>query len=1054
MKADILKIAKVKSEAEFYKKYPNEQSFMKVHGKAFKKAKMGASMVKKQLTQLTDFSNPPQAQVGTSLNGNPIGSFDWSSGMGGPISGNVSQMTLPGGNAQGMYDISAQTGYVEGSHPVSGIQDKGKKSGGIGSAIPIVGTVLDMFKENKAYKKKKAALETQIGVGNIVNLAARIPEERIKHNYVRPEDTVFNPNEKFPTYGVGTNYLSRNGSVVKAQSGRNIGGNSTEIQNIYNPGNIYSDLGYEPLNDSDIVKQYREGGLVPIAQEGYDSADSIGSFLGTFGGGGGGGTFGGGGGGGTFGGGGGGGTGSGGGGGMDIASNIVKFAAFAMKDMHNTNIAHMAKHAAQLSGSTAALNYGKGLHGQYSQFMKDGGWVNNNWNPQLITKFGEHNVNDLFRKDPSMNTLRTGGNITQNTIFPQDQYSLGGELKTTWGGYAEPISYNPYMPGTGETVIFRGNSHEQSDGKGHTGIGVQYGEGGKMTDYAEYGSENANADVEVEKQEPATEMIDPITGKKNMVVSGDLYINKDVATLIKRKDAEGMKYKNFVSKILAPEENKQNKIKQKSTSFIDSHDDNTSFGNLALNSAKANITGANMKLKNIADTKIKAAEQQEKTNTVANAFGLDASFLAKGKIKKDKEVMKNQAKYGIELFKAQNGTITNPNTINPTIDDYLENLYQNAKRVGKGPEVELFQKEFHKYYPEQAKQIILSDPKVTNKGKSKYKTIKDLSTADTKDILDTNVDGIFKKRTEQYHTFMQNHKSSYANNSPVTPIQNNNKSVDVPALPQISKNKKKFDPSTLINTVLPYLRPTDQENMDQSQLYPELYALATNKTEPVKAQLYHPDLDTPYDISLQDQLNANQADFNSIERQSKYNPEALGALSAQKYLANSKVLGDQFRMNQGEKAGVYSKNRDTLNNSQLKNLDLLDQQFVRQETGKSRTKEVAQAAINSMADKIAKHKLENRTLGIYENLYNYRFDNNGRAQNWNGLAQFDTSIGGATSRTGGAKDLLSGYEYIYNSQGQPIDIRKSSKETPVSKYGSFTKKNSRNGSIVKAIKNL
>ncbi len=42
MKAEILKIAGVKSEKEFYKKFPTEESFMKVHGKAFKKAQVGA----------------------------------------------------------------------------------------------------------------------------------------------------------------------------------------------------------------------------------------------------------------------------------------------------------------------------------------------------------------------------------------------------------------------------------------------------------------------------------------------------------------------------------------------------------------------------------------------------------------------------------------------------------------------------------------------------------------------------------------------------------------------------------------------------------------------------------------------------------------------------------------------------------------------------------------------------------------------------------------------------------------------------------------------------
>jgi hypothetical protein len=47
MKAELLKIAGVKSEAEFYKKFPSEEAFMKKHGKAVKdimakKAQVGA----------------------------------------------------------------------------------------------------------------------------------------------------------------------------------------------------------------------------------------------------------------------------------------------------------------------------------------------------------------------------------------------------------------------------------------------------------------------------------------------------------------------------------------------------------------------------------------------------------------------------------------------------------------------------------------------------------------------------------------------------------------------------------------------------------------------------------------------------------------------------------------------------------------------------------------------------------------------------------------------------------------------------------------------------
>ena len=54
MKAEILKIAGVKSEKEFYKKFPTEESFIKIHGKALKKAQIGAMIQGNQSPQ----SNP------------------------------------------------------------------------------------------------------------------------------------------------------------------------------------------------------------------------------------------------------------------------------------------------------------------------------------------------------------------------------------------------------------------------------------------------------------------------------------------------------------------------------------------------------------------------------------------------------------------------------------------------------------------------------------------------------------------------------------------------------------------------------------------------------------------------------------------------------------------------------------------------------------------------------------------------------------------------------------------------------------------------------------
>jgi len=128
---------------------------------------------------------------------------------------------------------------------------------------------------------------------------------------------------------------------------------------------------------------------------------------------------------------------------------------------------------------------------------------------------------------------------------------------------------------------------------------------------------------------------------------------------------------------------------------------------------------------------------------------------------------------------------------------------------------------------------------------------------------------------------------------------------------------------------------------------------------------------------------------------------------------------------------VYEGNRNVLNDAELKNLQILDQQYGRQAQAKTNTKAVTQAALSSISSKIAQNKLENRQLGVMENLYNYRYDSKERAINMNPLVDF--------------------YSMIENAA--PADIQKM-REMLETKTKKSEKKESRNGSIVRAIKNL
>jgi len=200
----------------------------------------------------------------------------------------------------------------------------------------------------------------------------------------------------------------------------------------------------------------------------------------------------------------------------------------------------------------------------------------------------------------------------------------------------------------------------------------------------------------------------------------------------------------------------------------------------------------------------------------------------------------------------------------------------------------------------------------------------------------------------------------------------------------------------------------------------------------VFAQGYQPQLLTPYDISYQDQLNEITAQARAAERMAGQNPAAGAALLATASGEKNKVLGEQFRQNQAQRMDVYNQNIATLNDAKLKNIGLYADQAAKQSQAKSNTKAQSMEIIKSMADKIAKNKLENKTLQIYENLYNYRFGKSGRAQNYNPLAQFDVSADGKVS----AQAAPEGYEY------ETILKKKKKEET------------ARNGSIVRALKNF
>jgi hypothetical protein len=1175
MKAKFLKIAGVKNEEQFYKKYPTEAAFFKAHpeAKQLKQAKMGSYIGGEQdaipqYQSYQDYANLvplsimgktqeqikgeaekkemldlQRAQTAAAQQGGGGGLMNMLKGIGGgglgkgsqfgDIAGGGSDMITPGAGDSigGMVDVGsfakkgkkvkkAQVGDTV-SGALSGQQkEKPDILGGITQGLPIVGDIVSGIQMLKETKKQRKELETAAKVSDLALQASRTQPERKQRRYVRPEDAVVSPNERFIPGGTGTEIL--------AEYGASIGGNPTEIQNMYNPGDLYSDLGYEPLSDSDIIKQYRSGGLVPKAATGFESFMASGggaaasNLLSSAA------------------------QQQGLGGGSKIGGAIGKGVGMAIGGPAGGTIGEMggtlygaglqavldAKGAKEqkrnedkLAGNIKTMGTEssiRGALGNYSSIVRNGGdipyaengWMSHDWQPQKIVKFGEYDVKDLLAPDETMDTLRTGGSIRQNNMSELDQFNFGGSLKTHWGGRAEVDSYNPYLPGTGETVMFKGNQHSESDGTGKTGIGVSYGpkEHDSYTDYAEYGSEQA-ADVEVENGEPAIQLPEsgsesPMqrfafggqqnTNNLSMTVYGALNIDRNAAMEIGDPEAEGLTYKKYVAG-LNDEENKANKKLAKANEELEDLKVNTPFDRLKLNSLQSIIQGSDQELQRLAALKTNAAGVQNAYNETADELGLDADALAKGKVKAAKS--SDMAKYGKEIEKAQIGKSLTP--IIGKLSDFLRQRGLNLPEKDTDTNPLRNVKSLPPPKIKELKEIVITPSKeymearrkkaaATTSGNAKKKTTsgkrskvssKKSTTSentyvppktplvlqsaqnaavDPKDPL--GLERIFPEQESSYVMPPYSRESFEEGLEDVAKgfkDYRKRKSVDgglkadrptaaVKSEPSSAKKdkKEKTDWQDLAKAAItqlgPLLRRPLQEDLRGDQLYGEMMAKAQNQLEPVQAQTFQPLLDTPFDVSFKDRLNENQATFNALLRTPGVanNPAAQSALAANKYQADSQVLADQFRTNQAMRADVFSKNREKLNDAQLKNLAILDQQYTRQAEALSKTKATDLAIANSISDKIAKNRLENRTFAAYSNMFpQYGFNRDMMA-----FSQLPTFFNKGQVPGLSPEDAKEFQEW-YNQKNKAKTA-----STTTGKYGKELKKHFKNGNIVKSFK--
>ena len=646
--------------------------------------------------------------------------------------------------------------------------------------------------------------------------------------------------------------------------------------------------------------------------------------------------------------------------------------------------------------------------------------------------------------------------------------AMGGDLQVHQGK-AETISYNPFLPNGGETVMFKGPSHAEG------GMDISYGQNG----------------VEVEGGEPGVVLKDGGEVKKDesLVIYGNIKFDKTGAEQLGDPKAKGQKIKNYMND-LSKFENKQNNLIEKSLKLIDEDDP------LRMGTVQAIKLGTTMNLKTAAQRKIDGAAIQEAYNKTAKEYGYkDAGKfiddVRKGSVKKLKPIDDSEtAQYGkavVTPFTRKN-TLTkafiegNRSKIDKNSNNYNAELLQKLMYNGN-PNVTPIDEPPNNYNAQLLQQLLgqslyegpsqaatvtpftrkntmtqafkdsnksnasskATSSKTTSTSKQKVQSPVSVDATDALNAMTAKGKGLDQIRTNAIDTYGQvTGATSLPNSAPVVPLNT------IDSTGATAKNDRWKDILRAVSSVVPMLRPSNAQPLDPSQLSGEMLALASNQLEGVQAQSFQPMLDQPYNISLQDQINMIDSQTNAAIRAIGNDPSAQSQIMANAIEAKNKVLGEEFRMNQANTAGIYSKNRDLINQSKLANLQIFDKQYERQSQAKSNTKAQAIGALNSINSKIAQNKLENKQLGVYENLYGYRFGPNGQAYNLNGLAQFNTEGNPmASNRTGQTTTDASGNKLlpVYNKDGS---VRGYTVETA----NNGAKIKARNSSIVKAVKSL
>ncbi len=838
MRADFLKIAGVKSEAEFYKKFPSEEAFMKKHGKAIKKlmskkaqvgtmvpniqtpeqnvtpirfdndymndsvAKLTGGKTSQELrddamyqSKMADLNKPEKPGFMEQVANIAQGAF---SGMnnsaknGGKFkphmmydpktkkgkkaktlkehlalkkkgwghtppkaqngtpnifeSGNFQQPNIGQAYSSPLaQSFNIQSGQSFGQNAQNVINSDAFKTG-----LSIVDDAISISDQIKSQKENLAQARQNRKVAEVALQASQTMPEKIERQYVRPEDFSNTGEEFFPVYGVGTNVLSKNGGLYKAQGGNSVENVSPEMKEYLSAlesikikrdaigrndkEQLASFTGrnkpFTPYGNNELARDFselqklRQSAGLGIMEEASILLPHIGQQLR-------------------------------GGANSMLGTNFKNggrcwpgYKTVAGKTAFSKGSCKKAEDGGIFNGEYMPLTnpnqtkqfkpggfvYGGGPAGQAgTQFAgmlgvnddagskiggKIGGTAGNLIVPVvggLLGAFAGKIAGDVVDRNDRRIGIeedklsRINKEMIYGSVAPSIQAGYASHVKNggkvpSYKDGGNQISSNPSMldtmamggelktlwGGKAETVSYNpyaGGESVQFKGNSHSKRDPKTGETGIGVAYGNNAVNSNNASVEVEN-EPAQKLRDG-GGDENLVVFGDMYI-----------PGKNKKFKNYVSNVLNPKEAKINK-RQEKVAELGLESDDTVFGQLERNTADAVLKGSDMKLKRIANEKIELSELQNAMNETFDQYGIDANeFLKKGKMVKDPMRMENSemAKYGKDVPKAQynvTGNITKDDfNVTPKVEKTPEQLLKegytqdpdNPLRFTKGTE--------------------------------------------------------------------------------------------------------------------------------------------------------------------------------------------------------------------------------------------------------------------------------------------------------------------------------------------------------------------------------